>query len=79
MPLRVMTSEIECDLACEEAIFDAAHPFTRPEFTFKRSMTVKTAFRALFNGAPQEPGAKSDLSMLDTFVSQLAVQHWGVV
>jgi hypothetical protein len=64
-----MTAEIDVDLPCEESVFDAAHPFTKPDFTFERSLTAKRAFQALFNDHQQDLQSSLNMTMLDTFVS----------
>lgn len=66
--LRIWDPEIQCDLPCHEDIFDAVHPFTHPEFSFKRSLTAQQAFSALFTKGKAEPRGDLALTMLDSFV-----------
>ena len=66
--LRIWDPEIQCDLPCHEDIFDAVHPFTHPEFSFKRSLTAQQAFGALFTKGRAELGDDLALTMLDSFV-----------
>jgi hypothetical protein len=66
VPVRVWDPEIECDLSCLEEVFDAAHPFTHPSFSFSRHVTAQQAFSALFTTRQQ--GCLTTLTMLDSFV-----------
>ncbi|GAB7336266.1 hypothetical protein MBLNU13_g09023t1 [Cladosporium sp. NU13] len=68
LQLRIWDPEIECDLPCQEDIFDAVHPFTHPEFSFKRPLTAQQAFSAMFTAERAEPGPDLALTMLDSFV-----------
>lgn len=68
MSLRIWDPEIECDLPCHEEIFDAAHPFTHPDFSFRRSMTAQQTFSALFAADQSRAGPHNALTMLDSFV-----------
>jgi len=77
--LRVWDPEIECDLPCQEDIFDAEHPFTHPDFSFKRSLTAQQAFSALFVTEPAGSNYDLGLTMLDCFVlihSKLLSLEW---
>lgn len=60
---RIVSTEIKCDLPCDEAVFDEENPFTHPSFALSRELTAPTAFRALFKNAGRLP-----LAMLDTFI-----------
>jgi hypothetical protein len=66
--LRVWDPEIECDLPCHEDVFDAAHPFTHPDFSFKRPLTAWQAFSALFTAGQEGLCRDVGLTMLDSFV-----------
>jgi len=68
MSLRIWDPEIECDLPCLEEVFDAAHPFTHSEFSFRRPLTAQQAFSALFATDQPRSGAHEALTMLDSFV-----------
>lgn len=68
LQLRVWDPEIECDLPCHEDIFDAVHPFTHPDFSFKRSLTAQKAFNAMFTSEQADSGCDPGLTMLDSFV-----------
>jgi hypothetical protein len=68
MQLRIWDPEIECDLPCHEDIFDAMHPFTHPDFSFKRSLTARQAFDAVFATAQAERNCGLGLTMLDSFI-----------
>ena len=68
LQLRVWDPEIECDLPCHENVFDAVHPFTHPDFSFKRSLTAQQAFGAMFTSIRLESGHDLGLTMLDSFV-----------
>lgn len=68
LQLRVWDPEIECDLPCHEDVFDAVHPFTHPEFSFKRSLTAQQAFNAMFTSVQADSSCDSGLTMLDSFV-----------
>lgn len=67
LPLRIVSSEVECDLPCAEDIFDAAHPFTHPHFQFKRVTSTRTAFQAVFDARKDDPRLK-ELNVIDTFI-----------
>ena len=68
LQLRVWDPEIECDLPCHEDVFDAMHPFTHPDFSFKRTLTAQQAFSAMFTTERAEQGCDLGLSLLDSFV-----------
>lgn len=68
LQLRVWDPEIECDLPCHEDVFDAAHPFIHPDFSFKRSATAQHAFSAMFTPGRAAPDCDLGLTMLDSFV-----------
>lgn len=68
LQLRVWDPEIQCDLPCHEDVFDAVHPFTHPNFSFKRPLTAQQAFVALFATGRAEPECNTGLTMLDSFV-----------
>lgn len=68
IPLRILSSEIEGDFPCDEAVFDAEHPFAVPQFTFERSIRPRQAFMWLFSTERSRKEQLPDLIMLDTFV-----------
>ncbi|KAJ5980542.1 hypothetical protein N7481_007840 [Penicillium waksmanii] len=71
-PCRLTHSEMECELPCEESVFQAEHPFSEPSFRFNRDITIYSAFQKLFEPVKQE-GQSVDiydmgLTVLDTFI-----------
>ncbi|CAI7640083.1 unnamed protein product [Penicillium pancosmium] len=71
-PCRLTHSEMECELPCEESVFQAEHPFSEPSFRFNRDITIYSAFQNLFEPVKQE-GQSADiydmgLTVLDTFI-----------
>jgi hypothetical protein len=71
-PCRLTHSEMECELPCEESVFQAEHPFSEPSFRFNRDITIYSAFQNLFKPMKQE-GQSADiydmgLTVLDTFI-----------
>lgn len=64
-PTRIALSEIIADLPCSEEIFNDAHPFTRADFTFKRTLTHAKVLTSLFT-ASRSP---AEQTVLDTFIS----------
>lgn len=67
LPLRVMTSEVECDLPCIETVFDAVHPFSEPDFAFRRSCPTMLVFQKLFL-EDVDCLTELGLTLLDTFI-----------
>jgi hypothetical protein len=57
-PCRLTAAEMECDLPCEDSIFESEHPFAQPNFRFNRNRTVGDAFQSLF--AENQRTGKSD-------------------
>lgn len=53
-PCRIAHAEMDCDLPCEETIFDSVHPFIEPNFRFTRNLTVSEAFQSLFEESPED-------------------------
>lgn len=51
-PQRLTLAELDCDLPCEEDIWNAKNPFTEPDFRFTRNLTVKKGLGMLFNDDP---------------------------
>lgn len=47
-PCRLTHVEMDCDLPCEESVFNSVHPFSEPNFRFCRNLTVSEAFQSLF-------------------------------
>jgi len=68
LSLEIWDPEIECDLPCHEEVFDAEHPFTHPDFLFRRPLTTQQAFSALFAETPPQSDLHAALTMLDSFV-----------
>lgn len=58
---------MDFDLPSKDSVFEAVHPFSEPDFTFKREMNAKTALRALFDGHHASLSCQA-ISMFDTFV-----------
>jgi hypothetical protein len=58
---------MECDLPCEEVVFDEPDPFTHSKFRFRRDLTSRMAFCALLNSA-RSPARELDITVLDSFV-----------
>uniref|UniRef100_A0A093XNL6 Transcription factor domain-containing protein n=1 Tax=Talaromyces marneffei PM1 TaxID=1077442 RepID=A0A093XNL6_TALMA len=52
-PCRLTPSELECDLPCEESVFNCEHPFAQLKFRFTRETTVYDAFQYLFDDEPE--------------------------
>lgn len=52
-PCRLTPSELECDLPCEESIFNCEHPFAQLKFRFTREATIYEAFQHLFDDEPE--------------------------
>lgn len=73
-PCRLTHSEMECELPCEESLFQSGHPFAEPGFRFTRNLTLYETFQNLFeptsNDSPQRtPGSgQMDLTVLDMFI-----------
>lgn len=65
---------MECELPCEESLFQAQHPFSQPNFQFSRGITIYKAFQSLFEPIKQDslgPSAvvsQMRLTVLDTFI-----------
>jgi hypothetical protein len=75
-PCRLTPAELECDLPCEDLVFNSVHPFTHANFHFTRETTVYEAFQYLFDEdqpidkqkETQAPTGGMDLTVLDTFI-----------
>ena len=52
-PCRLTPSELECDLPCEESVFNCEHPFAQLKFRFTRETTIYEAFQHLFVDEPE--------------------------
>ena len=52
-PCRLAPSELECDLPCEESVFNCEHPFAQLKFRFTRETTICGAFQHLFDDEPE--------------------------
>ena len=48
-PSRIAHSELKCDLACDESLFNSPHPLSEPNFRYTRGMRVWDAFQSLFD------------------------------
>lgn len=71
-PCRLTHSEMECELPCEESIFESEHPFADPNFRFTRDLTLYGAFQHLFDSsheAGQSPDpSQMNLTVMDMFI-----------
>ena len=64
-----MSTELECDLPSDETLFDSEHPFSEPNFTFKRPLTLADTFERLFAyESDTEALQDSHLTGLDMFI-----------
>ena len=52
-PCRLTHVEMDCDLPCEEIVFDSVLPFSEPNFRSPRNLTVSEAFQSLFEECPE--------------------------
>lgn len=59
-PCRLTPSELECDLPCEESVFNCEHPFAQLKFRFTRETTVYEAFQYLFEDEPETSNCQHD-------------------
>lgn len=71
-PCRLTHAELECELPCEESVFQAEHPFSEPNFQLNRDITIYKAFQNLFE-PPKKDGYGTEanemrLTVLDTFI-----------
>lgn len=64
-PCRLTPMEMECDLPCEDSIFNSEHPFAQPNFRFNRELTVAEAFQSLFS---EVPPAAPNYTVFDMFI-----------
>ncbi|KAH8705616.1 putative C2H2 finger domain protein [Talaromyces proteolyticus] len=48
-PCRLTPAEMECDLPCDDSLFNSEHPFAEPNFSFTRETTLYQAFQHLFD------------------------------
>lgn len=68
-PCRLAHCEIDFDLPCEESIFNAANPFSEPEFRVSRGFTFSQAFQSLFdNPGEVHQGNPMGLTVFDMFI-----------
>ncbi|CRG88903.1 Regulatory protein ADR1 [Talaromyces islandicus] len=75
-PCRLTPAELECDLPCDNLVFNSEHPFTHAKFRFTRETTVYEAFQYLFDESqpiPTQKGTQAattdmSLTVLDTFI-----------
>lgn len=70
-PCRLTPGELECDLPCDDFVFNCKHPFTHEHFRFTRETTIYEAFQYLFDD--DQPiskinGTSMDFTVLDTFI-----------
>ena len=68
-PCRLVATELECDLPCEERFFESNRPYSEPGFMFQRQHTILDAFERFFTGEDESatPPALS-LTVLDMFI-----------
>jgi len=71
-PCRLTFSEMECELPCEEALFESEHPFLERNFRFTRGLTLCGAFQNLFDsshkhGQSPDP-SQMNLTVMDMFL-----------
>lgn len=63
---------MECELPCEESVFESPHPFSEPNFRFSRGLTLYGAFQNLFDSshvAGQSPDpTQMSLTVMDMFI-----------
>lgn len=66
---------MECELPCQESLFKAEHPFSEPNFRFKRNITIYTAFKNLFESSQQESltQSSSDASIVNLTVFDMFI------
>ncbi|KAK9439710.1 hypothetical protein VB005_07869 [Metarhizium brunneum] len=57
-PCKLAFSELEHDLPCENAVFNAKHPFAEENFRFRRGSTTAEAFEELFREQSNPPPAQ---------------------
>lgn len=73
-PCRLTHAEMECELPCEESLFQSDHPFSEPNFRFTRNITMYEAFQNLFDSPSNDSPRRSpetspmDLTVLDMFI-----------
>jgi hypothetical protein len=77
-PCRLTHSEMECELPCEESIFDSEHPFADPNFRFTRDLTLYGAFQHLFDSS-QEAGQSPDPSQMNLTVMDMFILIHGTL
>ena len=54
-PSRLTLAELDCDLPCEEDVWNAKNPFAEPSFRFTRILTIKRGVELLFNDNGKSP------------------------
>lgn len=65
---------MECELPCEESLFQSDHPFAEPNFRFTRSLTTYETFQKLFDSSASDSlrrgpeTGQTDLTVLDMFI-----------
>ncbi|OJJ43912.1 hypothetical protein ASPZODRAFT_135951 [Penicilliopsis zonata CBS 506.65] len=52
-PCRLIHTEMNCDLPCEEHLFRSPHPFSDRKFKLSRNITISEAFQNLFEKYPK--------------------------
>lgn len=70
---------MECELPCEEALFQSEHPFSEPFFCFTRGITLYKAFQSLFESPSIDSSQWSpDVNQLDFTVFDMFVLIHGI-
>ncbi|KAJ5298301.1 uncharacterized protein N7443_006421 [Penicillium atrosanguineum] len=82
-PCRLTHSEMECELPCEESLFQSPHPLSEPDFRFTRGITLYGAFKTLFDpshvaGQPPDP-TQMNLTVMDMFILIHGTQSFFIV
>lgn len=68
LPLRILSSEIECDLPCDESAFESEHLHIESLALFEPVYNARAAFRALFDSQITASELKRSLTILGTFI-----------
>lgn len=74
LPPRLTTTELRCDLPCDNTVFKAAHPFSVTKFTPCRGSTINEKFQQFF-----EPECHPVAGGLDPKTTVLNVQDMFLV
>ncbi|KAF2152399.1 hypothetical protein K461DRAFT_146169 [Myriangium duriaei CBS 260.36] len=66
-PCKLSFAEMECDLPCDELLFSSQNPFSEPNFTFSRNITLRRSFEMLFDPNSHLPHGEH-FRILDMFL-----------